>query len=83
LDAGVVARLLDLRLRLEVYDPSDTPDEELIIREPLRSGRVADDLAILDLPQIWVAIPAGGVFAVEEGGGVSWLGGLVEREWCA
>ena len=37
------------------------------MRELLRSGRVADNFAIFDLPKLWIAIPAGEVFAVEDG----------------
>lgn len=67
LDAGVVALLADFGLQFEVFDLPAAPDEKLIVVQLLRSGRVADDLAIFDLPQLRIAIPAGEVFAVEDG----------------
>lgn len=66
LDAGVVALLADFGLQFEVFDLPAAPDEKLIVGQLLRSGRVADDLAIFDLPKIRIAIPAGEVFAVED-----------------
>ena len=66
LDAGVVALLADFRLQLEVFHLPAAPDEKLIVSELLRSGRGADDLAVFNLPQLGIAIPAGEVFAIED-----------------
>ena len=67
MNARVARRNADLRPQLEVFDHPTAPDEELIVLQLLRPRRGADDLAILHLPQLWISIPAGEVFAVEEG----------------
>ena len=52
----------DFELQMEIPDKI-LAFEEFIL---LDAWRLADDLAILDLPKLRVAIPAGEIFAVEE-----------------
>ena len=67
LDAGVIALLADFRLQLKVLHLPAAPNQELIVSELLRPGGVADDFAVLDLPQFRIAIPTGQVFAIKNG----------------
>jgi hypothetical protein len=67
LDAGVVAFLADFCLQLKVLHLPTTPDEKLIVSELLRPRGVADDFAVLDLPEFRIAIPASEIFAIENG----------------
>ena len=66
LDAGVVARLLDLRPQLEVLHHTAAPDEELVVGQLLRARGLSGDAAVLDRPQLRIAIPTSQVFAIEQ-----------------
>lgn len=67
LDAAVVIPDdADGGTKLEVLHRAAAPDEEAVVRHGLRRGIRADDDAILDLPKLRIAVPAGEIFAVEE-----------------
>src|SRR5262245_45531003 len=65
LNAGVAADDLELGLQLEVGDLA-VPNQEAIASLNLPVLGVAGDGAILDRPQVRLALPAGQVLAVEE-----------------
>ena len=66
LNARVVARLLDLRMKLEVLQHATAPDEELVILQRLRPLRLPRQGAVFDGPQLRIAVPTREVLAVEE-----------------
>jgi hypothetical protein len=68
LDAGiVVADDADGGAEFEVFDGAGAPDEEGVVLGTFGAGAGADDGAVLDLPELGIAVPAGEVLAVEQG----------------
>ena len=65
LDAGVAGGALHLGAEFEILHDA-VPDEELIVGEVVRSLGLAGDRAVLDGPELGVAVPAGQGLAVEE-----------------
>jgi len=67
LDAGIAGGALDLGAQFEVLHDAAAPDEELVVGEMVRSLGLAGDRAVLDGPELRIAVPAGEGLAVEQG----------------
>ena len=66
LNARIVARLLDHRVEFEVLHHAAAPDEKLIVSKLRWPRRLARDAAVLNAPQLRIAIPTREVLAVEQ-----------------
>ena len=65
LDAGVAGADPEVQLQLEVGRLRLGPDQERVGRQRLGRGRLADEQAALDLPELLVTLPAGQRRAIE------------------